>query len=211
MAYSYYYIQTHPVMRTKKLFTLEQAQEYHKQLWVWKSENPTRMIEQWPGFESQGGDCPIGFMYKFVCDLTKDRLGVRRCSECPYKWIDRETNKALGRWSPWHWCDYPGALLNKYHKAIEDGDFEKAKQVALELSEMKLSYSYAASAIQKLDRPSYDELVEKVASLESATDPDRINKIATDVEKIKPRVDILDTATDQLASLREAKENVSGS
>lgn len=167
MAFSYYYVDTNPVNHTKKYYSLTEAQEYHKALWVWKSENPNKKLEEWPQFTTGGGTLPPPFMYAFACDLTKDKLGVRRCQDCPYKWIDKETNKAVGRWSPWHWCDYPGALVNKYFQKLEEDDFEGAKAVALEISNLTLSSAAQASVVRTQDQPTYDELVDRVKDLEA--------------------------------------------
>lgn len=166
MAFSYYYVSTHPVFKTKRFFTLEEAQTLHKELWVWKSEHPNDLPEKWPKFETMGGDVPVPFMYSFACDLTKDKLGVRRCRDCPHKWIDRMTNKAIGRWHPWHWCDYPGALIAKYFEACEKEDFEKAKEIAIEISNLTLSPDYAQQVVKESELPTYPELVDRVEQLE---------------------------------------------
>ena len=52
----------------------------HKALWNWLSKHPEMVKEDWPGWESNGGNVTCTINQCFACEYDKDCVG------CPLYW-----------------------------------------------------------------------------------------------------------------------------
>ena len=73
----------------------------HKEMWTWLSENPEKEKDDWPGWESNGGEYPFAAFWCFACQYALSKVkkdsedsgldeddAQDRCVRCGLDWPD---------------------------------------------------------------------------------------------------------------------------
>lgn len=58
----------------------------HKEMWTWLAENPEKEKDDWPGWESNGGEYPFAAFWCFACQYALSK--VKKDSED--SWLDED-------------------------------------------------------------------------------------------------------------------------
>ncbi len=75
------------------LFDLETVKALHYELWDWLERNPEKTKEDWPRWESNGGDVPDVDAHCFYCHYDKAHKSRGVCEACPSDWKINGNNK----------------------------------------------------------------------------------------------------------------------
>ena len=71
----------------------ETVKKLHREMWQWLEDNPTKNKEEWPRWESNGGDVPDADNECFLCEYTfRVKSDGLNCAEvCPANWLADES------------------------------------------------------------------------------------------------------------------------